>query len=252
MASLFGEFNFFTSLVNAVTNPIVLLSLFGLMASVAVLWAINENLKRAYEIWYFSESERLIEIKPASSLSPKQVKTKDNYRFIRNSVAYTLKRGAKTVVVWLAKRGTAYTFKPETGKLDKDGNPIYKRVGTLLNGLENALGQDMLEELKRDNPDIYQKLQVSDVFVTVDLESGITPDGLPAMNEQDVFNEANNDLASLIGHRIRHAINETDWIEKIAIAGSGGLVIILLQGLGILPSFTPTIAKVTMALLMVI
>ena len=251
MASLFN-FGFLTGIIEAITNPIVLLSLFGLMASIVVLWVIGENLKRAYEVWYFSESERLIEIKPATKLSPKQVKTKDNYRFIRNSVAYTLKRGAKTIVVWLAKRGTAYTYKPEQGKKDKEGNPVYKRVGTLLQGLENALGEDMIEELKTDSPEIYQKLQVSDVFVTVDLESGTTPDGLPAMSEQDVFNEANNDLASLVGHRIVNAINQTDWIEKIAIAGSGGLAIVLLQGLGILPSFAPTVPKLVMALLMVV
>jgi len=248
MASLF-EFGFLGGIFKALTNPIVIISLFGVVASIIILVVINQNLQRSFEVWYFSESERLIEIKTVQKKSPKQVKTKDNYRFIRNSVAYTLKRGAKTVVVWLGKRGTAYTYKPEAGKEDKDGNPIYKRIGTLLNGIENALGEDMIEELKTDNPDIYQKLQVSDVFVTVDLESGITPEGLPAMNEEDVFTEANNDLAGLIGHRIVNALRETDWIEKIALAGSGGLAIVLLQGLGILPSFAPALAS---CLLMVI
>lgn len=246
------NFGFLGGIINALTNPIVIISLFGLVASIIVLWVINENLKRSYEVWYFSESERLIEIKniPPHMLSPRQLKTKDNYRFMRNSVAYTLKRGAKTIVVWLAKRGTAYTFKPEQGKQeDKDGTPIFKRVGTLLEGLKNAIGEDDVETLKEENPEIYQKLQVSDVFVTVDLETGLTPDNLPQLSEQDVYTEANQDLAGLIGHRIVHALQQTDYIEKIAIAGSGGLAIILLQGLGILPSFAPALVGCLLAVI---
>lgn len=215
-------------------NPVVLVAMFALVGVTVILLIIQDQLKKAYEVWYFSESERIIEVKDATSLSPKQIKAKDNYRFMRNSVAYTLRRGAKTVIVWLAKRGTAYTFRPtQTGK-DAEGNPIYQRVGTLWEGLESCLGEDTLGEVE---PEVKQKLMASKIFVTVDLEAGTTPAGFEAMSEQDVYTEANNDMASLIGHRIRHALNEIDYIEKIALMGSGGLVILVLQGMGILPAF---------------
>lgn len=261
-------FGFFEPIIRIFSNPIVLISMFALGASIIILFVINESLKRGYEVYYFSEAERLLEPKKVSQMSPKQLKTKDNYRFIRNSVAYTLKRGAKTIVVWLAKRGTAYTWKPQHNKRidkpvydedgkqkhDEDGNPlfetetVYQRVGTLLDGLRSAIGEELVKDLE---PDVYEKLVKSEIFVTVDIEEGTTPDGLPPMSEKDIYQEANGDMAELIGHRIRNALAQIDWIEKIALMGSGGLAIVILQGLGILPSFAPTNALMA-ALLVVI
>jgi len=216
------------------SNPVVLVAMFALVGVVVVLMVLQDQLRKCYEVWYFSESERLIEVKESLTLSPKQIKTKDNYRFMRNSVAYTLKRGAKTVIVWLAKRGTAYTWMPTQPKNGEDGKPIYQRVGTLWDGLNSALGEDELKDIPADT---LKKLVESKIFVTVDLEEGTTPAGFSAMSEQDVNTEANNDMASLIGYRIRNALNEIDYLEKIALMGSGGLVILVLQGMGILPTF---------------
>lgn len=213
------------------SNPWVLVGVVCVGAIIAGLALLADMAKRSYKVLYLQEAERLAFELDINEITPKQLKTNDNKRFIRNGVAYTLKRGLKTIILWLGKVGTAYTWKPADTPEGKA-----KIIGTLYDGLLSALGAEIADELTLE---AKEKLIASKIFVTVELEQGITPDGLPSMSEQDINNEANNDMASLIGMRIRNQLRKTDFTRDLALIGSGGLALLLLQGLGILPAFTP-------------
>ena len=226
-------------------NPLVLAVAFGIVLIFVALFMYQDMLKKAYKVLYFSEAERVAEELEITNVSPRQLKTKDNKRFIRNSVAYTLRRGAKTIILWLGKVGTAYTWQAEQNKKGDDGKPKMKLIGTLLDGLVSCLGEEVLEEL---TVEAKERLIASQIYVSVELEEGATPNNLPALSEQDINTEANNNMAQLIGLRIRSAMNKTDFTRDLAIAGAGGLAVLLAQGLGFIPAFT----NAALALLVVI
>ena len=178
-------------------------------------------------IYYFSETERLLEHLSIIDMTPKALKTNDNKKFMRNAPAYTIRsRRGGGETIWLGKRGTAYTFKPKT---TPKGKAV--KVGSLWDGLTSIISDDLVASIKDE---VKNKLIESEIFVTVELESGLTPDDMPSMTEEDVNTEANMGMANLIGLGIRSMIQKEDYIKYAGLVGLGIALAFVLDALGIL------------------
>jgi len=199
----------------------------GLIFLVAIVaFFVNDRLKDKYRIFYFSESERLIEpIKNIEDLTPNMILTKDNRRFIRNSVAYTLREGGKTLTCWLAKRGTAYTWMPDQTEKGKG-----KIIGTLWKGIISVV-PELEKEITKE---WRERLKESLVYVTVELEKGTTPKGFEYMSEKGVKTEANQGMADLIGVGLRQRILKEDWVKNAGLMAIGATALWVAQTMGII------------------
>jgi hypothetical protein len=207
-------------------NTYFLITIGGMFVLAIFLFLINDQVKDKYRIFYFSESERLITpIKQIDKLTPNMILTKDNKRFIRNSVAYTLRERGKVLTCWLAKRGTAYTWMPdqtEEGK-GKIIGTLWKGILSVVPELENEITQEWRERLKE-----------SLVYVTVELEKGTTPKGSEFMSEKGVKTEANQGMADLIGVGIRQRILKEDWVKNFGLMAIGALAYVVAQMMGVI------------------
>jgi len=152
--------------------------------------------------------------------------SKDNRRFIRNSVAYTLREGGKTLTCWLAKRGTAYTFQPD---YTEEGRG--KVIGSMWDRLLSILGTTIETEF---SDEWRESLKESKVYVTVELEKGVTPDGMEVMSETGVNTEANQGMSDLIGVGLRQRILKEDWVKNFGLMAIGATALWLAQTMGVI------------------
>lgn len=216
----------FRDLFRFLNEPIVALGVMALLFALFILFISFRTFQPSQEVLYFSEAERLCEPLIVTELTPKSIRTKGNKRFFRNAIAFNVKRGRRIVTTWLAKRGTAYTFKPAGTPKGKA-----KKLGSIYEALESIWSKELLEKLAKEYRD---PLMISDIFVTVELEAGFTPTGFTAATEEDVFTEANQNMAELVGSRIKEALRREDWIRNAGLAGIGAAGVLIAQNLGIL------------------
>ena len=216
----------FSDLFKFMNEPIVTLGIVAILFAVFVLIVSFRTFTPSQEVLYFSEAERLCEPLTVKELTPKSIRTKGNKRFFRNAIAFNVKRGRRIVTTWLAKRGTAYTFKLA-------GTPKGKatKIGTIYEALESIWSKELLDKLAKEYRD---PLMISEIFVTVELDTGFTPTGYVAATEEDVFTEANQNMAELVGSRIKEVLQREDWIRNAGLAGIGAAGVLIAQSLGIL------------------
>lgn len=226
MAWLVDLFNsvsrFFGSIVN---NPMITIGLITLIIAVVIGFVFYNAIKPERQVLYLSEEERTGEFLTIEDMTPNILHAEGNKKFIRNTLAYTIKEGMKTITLSLGKRGTAYTFKPASTPKGKA-----QKIGTLWDGLKSVWNETEWDAI---NPELKQKLMNSEIFVTIELESGQTPKDAPRLSEDDLFTEANKRMAQLIGEGIKESFSTEDWIRNAALIGSGVALLAVSQMMGI-------------------
>jgi len=217
---IFGIFDVITSIMGSMYLQ------YGILAVGAIFLGFRyfkTMSKHQHEVLYFAEMEKTgLQLKVLSD-SPRMLKTEKNMRFLRNRVAYNFKVGKRTITRYLGKRGTAYTFSLEGGKV--------KKIGSIYDAVVLLWGQDKVDKIKTEE---LKLLKDSQIFITVDLEKGITPEGYHPMSESDINTEANISMANLIGKAIRDELASSDFIKVLGLLGAGGCLIFLLEALGII------------------
>lgn len=210
---------------NLFKNPVILLVGFNILIALGgIVYVIYDRLRMKQNILYFSEGERLFERIPVDAFSPVSVfNTKRNLRFIRNSVSYRNKD--RNEILWLAKRGTAYTFTTENTPEGKA-----KKIGTLWDALKGLLDEEYINQFETE---VKEKLQNPEIFVTVDLEKGKTPENYEALDEIDINNENTDRMRQIIFEGVKQATSE-DIIKMIGLMAVGIVLWVIAQNLGVL------------------
>lgn len=216
----------FTDFFKFLNQPIVTLGLIAILVAIAILVITLGTMTPKKQVLYLSESERLGEFLPIQKMTPESLYCKDNKRFKRRSVSFTVKQGRRTLTLWLAKRGSAYTFAPASTPKGKA-----KKIGTIIEALETIWSKELIDKLENKYRDPLMK---SEIFVTVELEAGYTPDGLPALGEEGVHTEANENMADLVGTRIKEALRREDWIRNMGLCGIGAAAVLIAQNMGLM------------------
>lgn len=151
-------------------------------SSLAIILLLVYYLSRPrMEVLYFSESDRRLKPIKINKEKPRSLvhKGSEAMRFFkyRGSWGALAFGGLKKITTFLGKMGTAYTFQTEGGEV---------KIGKLYDAVKLVWGEDVCDKLKPEQRDLLQK---SEIYVTVDLEKGITPEGFEPITEGDIASE---------------------------------------------------------------
>jgi len=232
-------------ITDILSNPLNLIIGINVIVVIAGMgFMLVKRLRVSHTVYYFSEGERLFEPIKIDAISPKSLyATKRDMRFIRTGTAFKNRIGNQ--IIWLAKRGTAYLFRLEQPVLDienetvnKDGTktvqierrPVAKKLGTLWEGLQTILGQKMIDQFETD---VKEKLMNPEILLTVELEDGSEPLGLPKLDEQDIYDENSKRMSQLIFSGVKEALSE-DWVRAIGLIAMGIAITLVAQNLGLM------------------
>jgi hypothetical protein len=225
-ASLFeGILKPFSGIINFLNSPfslVVILILIGIGLIGFLMWT---SLRPEKKILYFSEDENLGQQLNVNKMAPAHLHSKKNkmiYRFVRFREAYNFQIGGKNVTRWLAKTGTAYTKRLESGEVGEF---------TLWDIMMTVWGKDVLDELKDEEK---QKLIKSEVMITVNLEEGKTPEGYKPLSETYINEESDAEMMKMFGENAKRAMQREDWIRSASLIGSGVALCYIAQAMGLL------------------
>jgi len=202
---------------------IVIILMIGVVVIIAfVLWT---SLRPAKQILYISEEENIGDQMNVRRMAPAHLyskKGKTIYRFVRFREAINFVIGGRTVTRWLAKAGTAYSKRLESGDVGEF---------TLYQIMIAVWGQDIVDALKDEEK---QKLIKSEVKITVRLEEGKTPEGMTNRAEAYIKKEEDAEMAKLFGENVRRELTKEDYIKTIALVGSGVGLCYIAQAMGLI------------------
>jgi len=231
-----------TDILSNPLNLIIGINVIIVIAGIGTM--LLKRLRVSTTVYYFSEGERLYEPIRIDVLSPKSLyATKRDMRFIRTGTAYKNRIGNQ--IIWLAKRGTAYLFRLEQPNLDReievigeDGEktsiverkPVAKKLGTLWEGLKLILSEELIDQFTTD---VKEKLMNPEILLTVELEDGSEPLGLPKMDEKDIYDENSARMSQLIFSGVKEAMSE-DWVRAMGLIAMGVAVTLVAQNLGLM------------------
>lgn len=216
-------------------SPVITMLLVG-GGLILIYWSMKKGEgKQDMKVFYFADVERLINPLDVESLTPSNVHTKDNKRFWRRAKSWLWKKGSQTFVVFLGKVGKGVTYRLEKNKVDENGKVMLEKLGSLYDGLVHCLNVQEDNELTPQTftPESLKLLKQSDIFVCVDLETD--PSDIPLkFNEDNVVQEANKNMANLIGEKIRQSLSKEDYIRDFGLVGIGIAVTLVAQQLGLM------------------
>jgi hypothetical protein len=225
-ASLFeGILKPFSGIINFLNSPLSLLLILLIFALGFVGFWMWVSLRPEKKILYFSEDEHIGSQMDVKKLAPAFLHSKFkklDYRFVRFRPAYNFQIGGKSVTRWLAKSGTAYTKRLETGEVGEF---------TLYRIMQAVWGNDVINELQDEQK---QKLIKSEVMLTVRLEEGKTPVGYKQRSESYIKKESDQDMAAMFGENVKRTFSREDWIRSGALIGSGIALCYIAQAMGLL------------------
>ncbi len=219
LGSIAGLFT--NTLFQMVIIGILMLGGFGLF-----LWF---TLKPDKKILYVTGDESWGEELTIQRITPAHVYTKmkkgNAYRFIRYRAPIMFQVGMKTVTRFFGLKGTAYTRTLEEG----EAGPY-----TLLDIMTSVWSEKIIDELEDD---IKQKLIMSQVPITVRLQTHATPEGMKPRSELWLKKEANDEMARVFGENIRREMNAEDWVRTLGLVGAGVGLALVAQAIGIIGGF---------------
>jgi hypothetical protein len=212
-------------------SPLITMILSGAIVIAIAGIYLWMQIKPVKKILYFSEEEHNGIEYTVKRTTPAHLYTRkkggDQYRFIRFRDAFTFQLGFRAVTRWLAKKGTAYCKKLESGEV---GN------FTLYKVMQAVWGDDVIDALVDEQK---QKLIDSNVLITVKLEEGLTPKGAngedyKTMGELYIKNESDAEMARVFGENVRKEMNREDWVRSGALVGCGVALCYIAQAMGLI------------------
>lgn len=147
-------------------------------------------------------------------------------RFIKISQGFVGTVGRfvkKSVTRYLAKEGTAYTFKTTQNHLEEI-------PGGIPAAIKQLWGQTEYDKIP---PHLKDKLEQNLLAVTVDLQDGLTPEGYRPVTEEDIKREEDREAAKTWWMGRKMAEKGT-WVQVVFILLAGVGIALILQIIGIL------------------
>ena len=180
------------------------------------------------QVLYFSKDNQFGEQLKGDTETPKIVRTKNGYKFIKNKRGIPFNIDGKTVIRWLAKMGKAWTYDLENALTVKDKYSLWDILQVVLTD----------NELKNLKPKLKERLEKSDIKMCIGLEEHIdeqTKEEPLTISEQEVLGESAKNMAKLISESVEEGFRREDYIKIVALVGLGVALTYILQGLKILP-----------------
>lgn len=202
------------------SNPVILFGTLGMGIILVALYGLMAMTKPVTKIYNFGESDRRLDEVTATGESPKGLRRdnkKNPQRWFKWKPAY-LKVGINRQTTYLAKRGSAYTWNAQ------GGNDI--KLGSFWDALNVLWSTPEQQKLITKIPETEQALlRNNQIYVTVDLESGIKPTSIDgkefqAITEEDLATEGDKEMARIFAEGAKGA-TRTPVIPLLLALGSG-------------------------------
>jgi len=178
------------------------------------------------QVLYFSKDSQFGEQLKGETETPKIIRTKNGYKFIKNKKGIPFNIDGKTVIRWFAKMGKAWTYGLENALVEKDKYGLWDIIQVVFTDTE-------LRNLK---PDLKDRLEKSEIKMCIGLEEQLEAQGEPiTVSEQEVLGESAKNMAKLISDSVEEGFKREDYIKIVALVGLGVALTYILQGLKILP-----------------
>jgi len=181
------------------------------------------------QVLYFSKDSQFGEQLKGDKETPKIVRTKNGYKFIKNKRGVPFNIDGKTVIRWFAKMGKAWTYDLEDALEVKDKYSLWDIIQVVFTDTE-------LRNLK---PNLKNRLEKSEIKMCIGLEKHIddkTQVEPITVSEQEVLGESAKNMAKLISDSVEEGFRREDYIKLVALVGLGVALTYILQGLNIFPS----------------
>ena len=243
-------------------DPVLIMGATSLGAVLVGLYVVIKKTRPRREVMYLRERDRRgqrlsISEETATAASCRARKGIDK-RFFKFAGAYTFNEGGM-VTRFFGKEGTAYTYKPQehlaTKTEVKPGNnpapptksqfadvvctecgaefeyPVNVNVpvvsglqGELLGSLKDALITEWGKEFYNEIPEKEKKLvENSKIFVTVDLEPGLTPEGYSPVSEEDINEEQDRNASRIFAKSLQQS-SRSELYKGLLWASVGALI----------------------------
>jgi len=232
-------FSFFTSIFN------ILFFIIAILIGVIVGMILYRALTRPKnQIIYCRERDgRAMELNIAKEDAISlETATKPPLRFFKFGRSYELRRHGRPFTRFFGKEGTAYTWvlegfhklTPKRGRPSKNPGE-HGKVELSFPSLAGLLKSLWGETFFASVPETQRaELEENKVLVTVNLESGLTPEGYQPITESVIRKKSREDAKDLIGRGLKGAISK-DWFERLAWIGAGaGITMFALLLLGVI------------------
>jgi hypothetical protein len=177
----------FTQIFGNILTDIIILIFLLVGVIVGIMWRpgfgnhVRKLIPREHRFVDFP-----IEDEYACSVECKNQKGYPKQRFFKYAPAFMGQLGKyvkRPAMMFLGKEGTAYTWKEHSGKVD---------IGKLDAALKTVWGEDFYNQIP---PEQRALIEESKINVTVDLESGLTPEGYTPVSEEDIKTEQDRKAA---------------------------------------------------------
>jgi len=223
-------------------DPMFLIGVSSIAIIIVLLYITIKRMKPAREVMYLRERDRRgqrlnITEETATAIFCKARKGVDK-RFFKWGGSYVFNEGGKQVTRFFGKEGTAYTYKfQSTPKSDmsegqESSNPTENNsevsTGIEMGKLKDALiyewGIDFYNEIPEEQ---RAKIEDAKVFVTVELESGLSPVGYSPVSEEDINEEQDRNAARLFASSLKTSI-KSELYKGFLWAAVGALIMFIL------------------------
>lgn len=180
------------------------------------------------QILYFSKDSQFGEQLKGDTETPKIIRTKNGYKFIKNKKGIPFNIDGKTVIRWFAKMGKAWTYNLENALVEKDKYGLWDIIQVVFTD----------NELRNLKPDLKNRLEKSEIKMCIGLEEHLEDKAQEepiTVSEKEVLGESAKNMAKLISDSVEEGFRREDYIKIVALVGLGVAVTYILQGLKILP-----------------
>jgi len=130
--------------------------------------------------------------------------------------------GGKAVTRFFGKEGTAYTWWTESGE---------KSIGTIAESLRKIWGADFYGEIPKTQRDLIESKKV---YVTVNLETGLTPEDFPVVKEDQIHEDDDTKAAKILGEGMKES-TKVPFSQGILWMAAGAAIVMGLVLLGVFP-----------------
>lgn len=208
----------------------LIIGLSAIFFMIAVLFLLIKKTKPIREVVYLRERDRRghrLTVSDETALSLTCPSKGGDRRFFKYGGSYNFHEGGRSVTRFFAKEGTAYTYKFQNpgrnskknndGEVTKDievqctncgevfsypvtvpqGNGVKgMEVGSLSSVLQEIWGQEFYKEIPEEQKKVVEEEKI---FVTVDMEPGLTPEGYQPISEDEIEEEQDRVAAKIFG-----------------------------------------------------
>lgn len=214
-----------SAIINLVLrNPLIVLIAGTAVGGLVFIYWLWEKYRPETHVLLIGDEERRLDTVYINRETPTTLSSYDRKqprRFFKLFAGYIESRRGKRILNYIGKRGTAYTWRIAAYPAKEF------RIGSLWDAINLVWDKALIDKI----PEAAQaQLKTSDVYVTVQIAGGLTPEGYKPITEETIISEGDRIMAEEFAKASKTA-NKPNIMFVLLALGSGGLLTVFILGL---------------------